>query len=215
MTPTRDRRLISETRRSVTRRMKPSWVSGTASLSPAITSKSSKTASASGLARRSTGWLILAGPCSPRGSVHPSTCATVGDMTRAELRHLARLGAEDRLRALNAEIALIHRAFPDLHEPAPPANPYTAGVRAAVAGVRPAVEGAVTRRRPRKMSAAGRRRIAEAAKRRWANWRAKQDEDKGAASAGTKAAAPGRRRTNVRDSHVKKPAKKGRARKKK
>jgi hypothetical protein len=135
-------------------------------------------------------------------------------MTRAELRRLARLGAEDRLRALHAEIALIHRTFPDLRESAPPTNPYTEGVRAAVAGVGPAVEGAVTRRRPQ-ISAAGRKAIGDAAKRRWAAWRAQQDEGKGAASAETKAAGPARRRPNVRDSHVKKSAKKGRARKKK
>jgi hypothetical protein len=128
-------------------------------------------------------------------SGYPATCATVGDMTRAEVRRLARLAAEERLRALHNELALIHRTFPELREAALPANPYTAGVRAAVAGVRPALEGAVVRHRP-KISAAGRRRIGDAAKRRWAAWRALQETDTGAAS-------------------VKKVAGKGRARKKK
>ena len=74
-------------------------------------------------------------------------------MTRAELRRLARIGAEARLEALQREIASIHQAFPDLRRRSTAAvNPYTAGVRSAVAGVREALEGAVTRRRP-KMSA--------------------------------------------------------------
>jgi hypothetical protein len=140
-------------------------------------------------------------------------------MTRAELHRLARLGAEERLRALHNEIALIQRTFPDLREAAPSSNPYTAGVRAAVAGVRPAVEGAVTRRRPN-ISAAGRKAIGDAAKRRWAEWRAQQDEGKAATSAVTNAGASRTRRTEVRDSHdryanVRKVAKKGRSRKKK
>jgi hypothetical protein len=140
-------------------------------------------------------------------------------MTRAELHRLARLGAEDRLWALHDEIALIHRTFPDLREATRPSNPYTAGVRAAVTGVRPAVEGAVTRRRS-KISAAGRKRIGEAAKRRWAEWRERQDKKKGAALAATDKGDSARRRPDVRDSHdryanLKKTQKKRPSRKKK
>jgi hypothetical protein len=101
--------------------------------------------------------------------------ATLGDMTQAELRRLARIGAEARLEALEREIASIHQAFPDLrqrHSTAAP-NQYTAEVRSAVAGVRGAVEGAVTRRRPR-LSPQARKRIGEAQRKRWAALRAKQ-----------------------------------------
>jgi hypothetical protein len=96
-------------------------------------------------------------------------------MTQAELRRLAQLGAESRLEALQREIASIHHTFPDLRQrrSSAAANPYTAGVRSAVAGVREALEGAVTRRRP-KMSTQARKRIAEAQRKRWAEWRANQ-----------------------------------------
>jgi hypothetical protein len=94
-------------------------------------------------------------------------------MTQEELHRLAQIGAEARLEALQQEIATIHRTFPDLRRGRSTAapNPYTAGVRKAVAGVREAVEGAVTRRRP-KMSAEARKRIAEAQRKRWAEWKA-------------------------------------------
>ena len=100
-------------------------------------------------------------------------------MTREELRRLARLGAEDRAAALQLELATIYRAFPDLQQARSVAapNPYTAGVRDAVAGVRGAVGGAVARRRPRRMSAAARRRIAAAQRKRWADWREKNGQE--------------------------------------
>src|SRR6476620_6187692 len=96
-------------------------------------------------------------------------------MTRAELRRLARLGAEARLEALQREIASIHQAFRNLRQrrSTAAANPHTVGAWNAVAGVREALEGAVTRRRP-KMSPQGRQRIAQAQRKRWAEWRAKQ-----------------------------------------
>ena len=88
-------------------------------------------------------------------------------MERSELRRLARVGAEARLEALQREIASIHQAFPDLRQRRSTAapSPYTGGVRKAS-------EGAVTRRRP-KMSPQARKRIAEAQRKRWAEWRAK------------------------------------------
>jgi hypothetical protein len=96
-------------------------------------------------------------------------------MNRAELLRLARIGAESRLAELQREIASLHQAFPDLRQRRSTAapNPYTAGVRSAVAGVREALKGAVTRRRP-KMSRQARMRIAEAQRKRWAEWRAVQ-----------------------------------------
>jgi hypothetical protein len=94
-------------------------------------------------------------------------------MTRAELHRLARVGAEARLETLQREIASLLQAFPDLRQRlSTAANPYMSAVRSAVAGVREAVEGAVTRRRP-KMSAQARKRIAAAQRKRWAKWRAK------------------------------------------
>jgi hypothetical protein len=107
----------------------------------------------------------------------PSLVGYAALMNRAELRRLARIGAEARLEALQREIASLHQAFPDLRQRRSTAapNPYTAGVRSAVAGVREALEGAVTRRRP-KMSTQARKRIAEAQRKRWAEWRAKRDK---------------------------------------
>lgn len=69
---------------------------------------------------------------------------------------------------LQREIEVIYQRFPELRpeRPARAQNPYTAGVRSAVAGVRAAVEGAVTRRRS--LSPEGRKRVSEAQKRRWA-----------------------------------------------
>jgi hypothetical protein len=96
-------------------------------------------------------------------------------MTPAELHRLARLGAESRVAELQREIASLHQVFPDLRQRRSTAapNPHTAGVRSAVAGVRKALEGGVTRRRP-KMSAQARKRIGDAQRKRWAEWKAKQ-----------------------------------------
>jgi hypothetical protein len=112
-------------------------------------------------------------------------------MTPAELRRLARLGAETRLEALQREITSIHQAFPDLRNRRSTAAPnsHTAAVRSAVAGVTGVVEGAVTRRRPT-MSRQARQRIAEAERKRWAEWRAKQQPVR----ADAKSPAPGRSR---------------------
>jgi hypothetical protein len=87
-------------------------------------------------------------------------------MTPAELRRLARFGAEARLDALQREIAGIYATFPDLRRGRSAPNPFTEGVRQAV-------QGAVTRRRRPKMSASARKRIAEAQRKRWAEWRKK------------------------------------------
>jgi len=99
-------------------------------------------------------------------------------MKRAELLRLAQIGAAARLQALQREIAAIQAMFPQLRGGrSTTTNPYTAGVRRAVAGVRDAAEGAVARRR-RKMPAEARRRIAVAQRKRWAQWRAAQNKSK-------------------------------------
>jgi hypothetical protein len=91
-------------------------------------------------------------------------------VNRSEIRTWALRGAERRLVELAEEQKAIYAAFPELRgasslQPANP-NPYSAGVRQAI-------QGAVTRRRP-KLSAEARRRIAEAQRKRWAAWKAKQ-----------------------------------------
>jgi len=88
-------------------------------------------------------------------------------MTTAELRRLAQLGAEARLEALQREISAIYATFPELRTGRSATNPFSEGVRQTV-------EGAVTRGRRPKMSASARKRIAEAQRRRWAEWRVKQ-----------------------------------------
>jgi hypothetical protein len=102
-------------------------------------------------------------------------------MAKFDIDSLARLGALHRLEAIRAEIAALSAAFPDLtasgggggHLP----GPFATGGRrrrsrrrsrartaAPIAGA-PARAG---------MSAAGRRRIAAAQRRRWAAWRKAQ-----------------------------------------
>ena len=90
-----------------------------------------------------------------------------------QLRSLARLGAQARLREIADEVASIHRAFPGLRssgrapsaqsrpsaEPPAPAAAKTPGRR---------------RRRRGKLSAAGRARIIAAQKARWAKVRAEK-----------------------------------------
>ena len=94
-------------------------------------------------------------------------------MTQAELLRLARLGAAARLQELQREAEAIYTTFPHLRSgrPVRAQNPHTADVQTAVSGVRGAVQGAVKRRRP-KMSREARKRIAEAQRRRWAEWKA-------------------------------------------
>jgi hypothetical protein len=87
-------------------------------------------------------------------------------MTREEVRRWARIGAEARLAALEREVAAIYQVFPDLRPGRSALNPYTESVRKAL-------EGAVTRRRPR-LSLQARKRIAEAQRKRWAELKAKQ-----------------------------------------
>jgi hypothetical protein len=84
-------------------------------------------------------------------------------LSRQELLTLARHGAIARLQQLEAEIAMIRRAFPGLGG-APRRGP---GRPAAAA------DGAVRtkRRRRRRMSAEGRKRISEMMKKRWAERR--------------------------------------------
>jgi hypothetical protein len=110
-------------------------------------------------------------------------------MTQAELRRLARIGAEARLEALQREIAAIYLVFPELRRGrlAAAPNPYTAGVRAAVAG-------AVTRRRRPRLSREARKRIADGQRKRWAEWKAKQGRTVGREGAGVLAAGGSRKK---------------------
>ena len=76
----------------------------------------------------------------------------VADLSREQLRRLARLGAQARLEELRAEEAAIRQAFPD------------------VAGG-PAVPGGGPRRRRSRMSAAARKAVSERMKKYWADRR--------------------------------------------
>ena len=75
-------------------------------------------------------------------------------MNQAEIVRLARIGAEARIAQLQAEIEAIKRQFP---------GSGRGGQRAGGDGSAP--------RKPRQMSAAARRRISQAAKKRWEQWR--------------------------------------------
>ena len=84
-------------------------------------------------------------------------------LSRQELLTLARHGAVARLLELEAEIAMIRRAFPDLSG-TPRRGPGRP--RASAEGAAP-----VKRRRRRRMSAEARKRISEMMKKRWAERR--------------------------------------------
>jgi hypothetical protein len=89
-------------------------------------------------------------------------------MTQAEFRRLAQIGAEIRLGQLQTEIEGIFKAFPELGERAP---------------VAPSLDGG--KRGRKKMSAAARRKIALAQKKRWAEWRAENGKAAGGTAVGT------------------------------
>jgi hypothetical protein len=76
-------------------------------------------------------------------------------MPRHHLHSLARLGAATRIKELEAEIAALRKAFPD------PAS-------------RILIHQSSLKRKRRKMSAAARKKISEAQKRRWAAQKAKK-----------------------------------------
>jgi hypothetical protein len=86
------------------------------------------------------------------------------DMTHTEVRRLARIGAEARLQTIQREMAAILQVFPDLRS----------GQTASAERDGHATVGTISQRRRRpKMSAEGRKRIAEAQRKRWAEWRKK------------------------------------------
>ena len=85
-------------------------------------------------------------------------------MQRAELRRLARMGAEGRLVALRAEIDSIFRHFPDLRPPAEGTQQRTRS------GQQPTLT-TPARRRRRRMSAAQRRAVSARMKKYWAGRR--------------------------------------------
>jgi len=89
----------------------------------------------------------------------------VADLTRNELRQLARLGAKARLEEIRQEEAAIRRAFPDLVTP-----PRRGRQPAARPAAQPAAQATSTRRRPR-MSAAARKAVSERMRKYWAERR--------------------------------------------
>jgi hypothetical protein len=83
-----------------------------------------------------------------------------------DMNALARLGAQTRLAELASEMDSIVRAFPDLRP--------KSGARRLSGSANPAASEVPQRRtrKPRKLSAAARKRISDAQKARWANQRA-------------------------------------------
>lgn len=86
-------------------------------------------------------------------------------MNRVELVRLARLGAHSRLAELQRESEAIYRSFPELRPGRASRSAMSTVVRGTVAGVKPIGR--------RKMSREARKRIAEAQKKRWAEWKAR------------------------------------------
>lgn len=87
------------------------------------------------------------------------------DLSRDEIRRLARLGAERRLQELRSEEAAILAAFPDLGQAAGSRGRRGRPKESASAAAR----GGTAKRRPRrKMSAAQKRAVSERMKKYWA-----------------------------------------------
>ena len=82
----------------------------------------------------------------------------MADLSRNDLRKLARLGAKARIEELRQEEAAIRRTFPDL---------FSKGA----AGASAAKSGGTRRRRRRGMSAAARKAVSERMKKYWAERR--------------------------------------------
>jgi hypothetical protein len=93
----------------------------------------------------------------------------------SQLQEFARIGAAARIKELQAEIASIRRDFPALTSPGgestmPSPRPKRRGRPAASVAAKVAAPG----KRRRKMSAAARKKISEAQKKRWAAQKAKE-----------------------------------------
>jgi hypothetical protein len=84
----------------------------------------------------------------------------VADLSRDELRRLARLGAKSRLEELRREEASIRRAFPELFRRGAAADAGAAGTA-----------GGRRRRRRSRMSAEARKAVSERMKKYWASRR--------------------------------------------
>ena len=92
-------------------------------------------------------------------------------MANSDLREWAVKGAEHRLVEIAAEARAIFAAFPELREPG---RGFDAGRGAGVA----TTQHSLGKRRRKAMSAAARRKIALAQKKRWAEWRKKKKNAK-------------------------------------
>jgi hypothetical protein len=123
------------------------------------------------------------GDVSIRASSGDGVCAgnPIVDMIRpfmprpiSQFQELARIGAAARIKELQAEIASIRRSFPALIAPSGEStmpSPFRKRPSRPAANLAAKV---APRKRRRKMSAAARKKISEAQKRRWAAQKAKE-----------------------------------------
>jgi hypothetical protein len=119
-----------------------------------------------------------------RASLSDSVCAgnPIVDMMRihmprptSQLQEFARIGAAARIKELQAEIASIRRDFPALTAPGGEITmPSPFRKRPGRPAANLAAKVAAPRKRRRKMSAAARKKISEAQKKRWAAQKAKE-----------------------------------------
>jgi hypothetical protein len=107
-------------------------------------------------------------------------------MDRSELVRLAKVGAAARLQAIRSEVAAIFKQFPGLR--AGGSRDSGRGGSKGVSREAKAAAQPVKKARRSGLSAAGRRAIRLAQKRRWAEWKAKQAKASGTETvSGTKA----------------------------
>jgi hypothetical protein len=105
----------------------------------------------------------------------------VAKRATSDLRKWAAVGAGHRLEQLTGEIEAIYRVFPELRTSGTRRRYKTSSVQSsAVVDAESAGEGVVRRKRRRKMSAEGRKRISDAQKARWAKQKANAPAPEGA-----------------------------------
>jgi hypothetical protein len=103
----------------------------------------------------------------------------MADESTRDLRAWALKGAELRLVEIAEEAAAIHRTFPELRDRA---SGMTGGATQTAAS-QPQRRRGRRKGRRRNLSAEGRSRIAEAARKRWAEWKARKGEAEAPAAA--------------------------------
>ena len=116
--------------------------------------------------------------------------AIVAKQQAVDLHKWAMLGATLRLEQLSEEMSAIFRAFPGLRQKGRPGR----RANAVAAGTNDAIADGPVRKRRRTMSAAGRKRISDAQKARWAKQKAQGSASSSLTTGGNTPRSGGKKR---------------------